>query len=118
MDMPTKKETIIVLAAIATILTFIIAVYGVIRRWNNDPIDIFLCDNRGFPRTDVWVEVGDLRCNPDVHGRVRIPGKYLGSTIMVFETSNGRRLLTTKIEKVGKELTITIIIPNNESEDD
>lgn len=118
MDMPTKKGAIIVLAAIATILTFIIAVYGVIRCWNNVPIDILLCDNRGYPRTDVWFEVADLRCNPDDLGRVGIAGKYLGSTIMVFETSTGRRLLTTKLEKAGNESTITIIIPSNESEDD
>ena len=118
MDMPTKKEAIIVLAAIATIFTSAVAFYRAMKNRNNNPIDILLLDNQGYPCTDVRVEVGDLRFNPDGHGRVRVAGKYLGLYIMIFEASTGRLLLTTKLEKVDNESTIRIIISNNELKDD
>jgi hypothetical protein len=118
MDMPTKKEAIIVLAAIATILATTTAFYRAIRGRNNDPIDILLLDNRGYPCINVRIEIGDLRCNPDGDGRVRVAGKYLGLYIMIFDASTGRLLMTTKLEKVSNESTIRITIPSNKSEDD
>lgn len=104
------REAIITLAALVSIITGGRFIYA----WVSGDVvvfEIFVCDQNGYPRTDVAIETPSGPRYPDAHGKIIACPKWIGEMITFHDVSTWQLLGSQKLTRSENERLVKLIIP-------
>jgi len=98
-------------AVVGSILTVIVsAAVVLVDRRREGEFQLFLCDEKGFPRTDIAIESPTGTRYADEHGKVTASTTWNGQEVTIHDVRTWRLLGTATIDNKEKRQIVKVVV--------
>jgi len=99
------------IALVCALLTVVVSVGIVLGKHRDErEFHLFLCDDKGYPRTDVAIESPSGPRYPDDHGKVVASPSWNGLEITIHDAKTWQLLDTQRINNIENKRIVKIIL--------